>query len=55
MPRPDDRERVEPVRTLRLDRMLPVIELPVVTLGVLPEAPPDVAGGDAGGDPQVEQ
>ncbi|GLY74064.1 hypothetical protein [Actinoallomurus iriomotensis] len=51
MPRPDARERVDPVRTLRVDRTLPVIELPVVTLGVLPL----VTGRDAGGDPQVEQ
>jgi hypothetical protein len=55
MPRPDARERVEPVRTLRVDRTLPVIELPVVTLGMLPGAPPAVTGRDTGGDPQVEQ
>jgi hypothetical protein len=59
MPRPEDRERVEPVRMLRLDRVLPVIELPVVTFGLLPVVagrPPLAAlGRDTGGIPQVEQ
>jgi hypothetical protein len=55
MPRPDVRERVDPVRTLRADRTLPVTELPVVTLGALPADPPVPAGRDTGGDPQVEQ
>jgi hypothetical protein len=55
MPRPEDRERVEPVRMLRLDRTLPVIELPVVTLGVLLRPLPAGTGREAGGIPQVEQ
>jgi hypothetical protein len=64
MPRPEDRERVEPVRMLRLDRVLPVIELPVialpvVTLGLPPEVagrePLAAAGRDAGAFPHVEQ
>jgi hypothetical protein len=50
MPRPDERDRVEPVRMLRLDRVLPVAELPVVTpLRVLEEAAAPGAGGPAGG------
>lgn len=44
---------------LRLDRVLPVIELPVVTFGLLPVVagrPPLAAlGRDTGGIPQVEQ
>lgn len=49
---------------LRLDRVLPVIELPVialpvVTLGLLPEVagrePLAAAGRDTGAIPQVEQ
>jgi len=49
---------------LRLDRVLPVIELPVialpvVTLGLLPEVEGRealaAAGGDIGAFPQVEQ
>jgi hypothetical protein len=60
MPRPEDRERVEPVRTLRPDRMLPLIELPVTALPVIAlggplRPPPDRAGRDTGGIPQVEQ
>jgi hypothetical protein len=51
MPRPDERERVEPVRTLRAERTLPLIELPVVT----PAAPAAPVERDAGGEPQVEQ
>jgi hypothetical protein len=54
MPRPEVRERVEPVRMLRLDGVLPVGVLPVIrplgalgTLGTLDRA--------TGGIPQVEQ
>jgi hypothetical protein len=65
MPRPEDRERVDPVRTLRLDRV--VIELPLVTplrplVALLTDAD-DGADDDrlaagalgAGGEPHVEQ
>ena len=56
VPRPDDRERVDPVRMLRLDRMPPVTEPLVVTLAELGALlRPDAAGRDSGGDPQVEQ
>jgi hypothetical protein len=51
MPRPEVRERVEPVRMLRLDGVLPVGVLPVIrplgALGTLDRA--------TGGIPQVEQ
>jgi hypothetical protein len=51
MPRPEVRERVEPVRMLRPDRVLPVGVLPVIrplgALGTLDRA--------TGGSPQVEQ
>jgi hypothetical protein len=48
MPRPEERERVEPVRMLRLDRVPPVGVLPVIRpLGALDRA--------TGGIPQVEQ
>jgi hypothetical protein len=48
MPRPEVRERVEPVRMLRPERVLPVGVLPVIRpLGALDPA--------AGGIPQVEQ
>jgi hypothetical protein len=51
MPRPEDRERVEPVRMLRLDRVLPVGVLPVIRpLGALGALAPAM-----GGIPQVEQ
>jgi hypothetical protein len=48
MPRPEERERVEPVRTLRLDHVLPVAVLPVAALGALAERA-------AGGIPHVVQ
>jgi hypothetical protein len=51
MPRPEERERVEPVRTLRLDRVLPVAVLPVAGLGVLGA----LAARAAGGIPHVVQ
>jgi hypothetical protein len=49
MPRPEVRERVEPVRMLRLERVLPVGVLPVIRPlgGALAPA--------TGGIPQVEQ
>jgi hypothetical protein len=51
MPRPDDRERVEPVRTLRLDGVLPVVARPVPVLPreVLAVAAPGALGGVATG------
>jgi hypothetical protein len=51
MPRPEDRDRVEPVRTLRPVRVLPVTALPVVAAlrGLGTE------GAAAGAIPQVEQ
>jgi hypothetical protein len=70
MPRPEERERVDPVRTLRLDRVLPVTELPVVTAtlplrALLTDGADDADGADrpaagalgrdTGGDPHVEQ
>jgi hypothetical protein len=64
MPRPEERERDDVVRMLRLDRVLPVTELPVVTpvrpLGALLAADAGAGrlpalGRDAGGEPQVEQ
>jgi hypothetical protein len=50
MPRPEERERVEPVRTLRLDHVLPVAVLPVagppvVRLGVFGVLGVRAAGG----------
>jgi hypothetical protein len=57
MPRPEVRERVEPVRMLRPERVLPVGVLPVIRpLGA--GAAPDAAAAlcrAAGGIPQVEQ
>jgi hypothetical protein len=55
MPRPEERERVDPVRMLRLDGVLPVTELPVVTpllaLGALDTG----AALGAGAMPHVSQ
>jgi hypothetical protein len=54
MPRPEERERVEPVRTLRLDHVLPVAVLPVAPLGAL-GALGALAERAAGGIPHVVQ
>jgi hypothetical protein len=45
MPRPEERERVEPVRTLRLDHVPPVAVLPVAALGLLGALVARAAGG----------
>jgi hypothetical protein len=58
MPRPDDRERVEPVRTLRLDGVLPVVARPVpaLPLEVLAVAATGALGAVAAGAmPQTTQ
>jgi hypothetical protein len=45
MPRPEERERVEPVRTLRLDHVLPMAVLPVAAPCVLGALVARAAGG----------